>query len=99
MTRPSTSSQTALKYLDAIDNVGGKAKRMDFLRIAGSEANLNRWVTFLEENKFVKELQQEGRKLYVKTQRGQLFHDILKHHDITFVLTQELSGRKLRRWR
>jgi len=97
--RPSTSSQTALKYLDAIDNAGGKAKRMDFLRIAGSEANLNRWVAFLEENKFVKEIQQEGRKIYVKTQMGQRFHDVLKQHEIVFVLTQELSGRKLRRWR
>lgn len=72
---------------------------MDFLRIAGSEANLNRWVAFLIESRFVKEDQQEGRKFYVKTQKGEKFHEILKNHEIIFVLTQELSGRKLRRWR
>ncbi len=40
-------SEKILQYLNKIDEASGRAKRMDFLRIAGNEAILKDWVEYL----------------------------------------------------
>src|SRR5256712_5493310 len=44
-----------LEYFDRIDQSAGKASRMDLLRIAGNEANLNRMVGYLIAQRLVVE--------------------------------------------
>jgi len=89
------------EYLDEIDRRGGRAKRMDFYRIAGSETNLNRWIKFLMDDcKFIKKEIKEDRIYYQKTERGQFIHDVYKNHRYLLqISTYSLSKHKLKRWR
>jgi hypothetical protein len=51
-----------LQYFERIDECSGKAHRIDLLRIAGNEANLNRMASYLIAQKLVVEARdQEGR--------------------------------------
>ena len=94
---PSGPSGRALEYLEAIDRRAGKAKRMDFLRIGGSEAAVDRWVTFLvRERLLVELLDQDGSRVYTKTAYGERAHKILQDHRIVKMIVEHLSGQRLR---
>ncbi len=85
------NARRLLAYLDAIDSAGGEASRMDLLRIAGSEANLNRMVRRLGEFRLVEERLDGDRKRYRKTEFGELWHKALKSHEYVGSLIEELS--------
>ena len=43
----------AVEYVDAIDKRGGRAIKMNFLRIGGSETAANRWISFFKSVKIL----------------------------------------------
>jgi len=92
-------SNKVLQYLNKISEGEGRAKRMDFLRIAGNEANLNDWVEYLIRcNLIVEEKSQEdGRSAYVMTEFGRKMHDILKDYYYLGPLFGDLSRNRRRR--
>jgi Mn-dependent DtxR family transcriptional regulator len=50
---------------------------------------------YLEENGLIEGSKEEG---YKKTEKGEMWHDILKRHsDLVGVLTRELSGDRRKR--
>ena len=70
-----------LQYLNKIEERSGKAKRMDFLRIAGSEEMLNDWIDYLSRCNLIRtENTEDGKLCYVKTDIGQKLHEVLKVH-------------------
>jgi hypothetical protein len=93
---PEGAVQRCLRFLQALDTVGGAAGRWDLLKIAGNEAAFKRWVDgFLVYHRFLEKRVQEGRELYLKTERGQVFQSLLE--DYVFVQAfRQISGRKLR---
>lgn len=93
----SIAANRILQYLDKIDAGSGRAKRMDFFRIAGNEQILNDWVEYLTICKLVRiEDSADGRQYFVKTEVGQKLHDILKRHEYLGPLFWDL-GRNRRR--
>jgi hypothetical protein len=95
-----------LQYLDSIDKASGRAKKMDFLRIAGNEANANQWIEYLCSCNLISEQIDApvrgddnggSRKYYVKTELGQKVHEVLKSHEHLGSLLDDLSRMKRRR--
>ncbi len=85
-----------LEYFDRIDQSGGKASRMDFLRIAGNEANLNRMANYLIGQKIVVETKgDDGRVTYSKTDLGEKLHALLKGHEYFGSLLKDLGRSRL----
>jgi len=92
-------SNRILQYLNKISEQAGRAKRMDFLRIAGNEANLNDWVDYLVRCNLIREevSQPEGRTSYVMTEFGHKVHVILKDYHYLGPLFGDLSRDRRRR--
>ena len=85
-----------LEYFERIDQSAGKASRMDFLRIAGNEANLNRMVSYLVAQRLVVEaMNEEGRMNYSKTDLGEKLHALLKGHEYFGSLLTDLGRSRL----
>ena len=85
-----------LEYLNRIDDGGGKASRMDFLRIAGNEANLNRMVSYLISQKLVVEGKDPNDRInYSKTDLGEKLHALLKGHEYFGSLLKDLGRSRL----
>jgi hypothetical protein len=85
-----------LQYFDRIDEGGGKSHRMDLLRIAGNEANLNRMINYLISQKLVLEVEdQEERLQYSKTDLGEKLHALLKGHEYFRSLLTDLGRSRL----
>lgn len=94
---PTGPAGRTLEYLEVIDKRGGRGKRMDILRIAGSEAAANRWISFfIEKNILIESREIDGSKTYHKTEFGEIFHNTLRHHKIVKIITEHLSGRRLK---
>ena len=89
-------SEKILQDLNKIDEASGRAKRMDFLRIAGNEAILNDWVEYLSQCNLIKAETQEGKSHYVKTDLGQKLHEVLKYHGYLGPLIGDLSRNRRR---
>jgi len=92
-------SRRILQYLDRINEGEGRAKRMDFLRIAGNESNLNDWIDYLVRcNLIGEEKDQEGEKTtYVMTGYGRRVYEILKDYNYLGPLFGDLSRDRRRR--
>ena len=94
-----------LQYLDSIDQASGRAKKMDFLRIAGNEVNANQWIDYLSRCNLISEQDDPGhndeggggRKYYVKTELGEKVHEVLRNHENLGPLLDDLSRTKRRR--
>jgi len=85
-----------LEYFDRIDQSAGKASRMDLLRIAGNEANLNRMAGYLIAQRLVVEAtNQEGRLNYSKTDLGEKLHALLKGHEYFGSLLKDLGRSRI----
>ena len=85
-----------LEYFDRIDQSAGKASRMDLLRIAGNEANLNRMAGYLIAQRLVVEAtNQEGRINYSKTDLGEKLHALLKGHEYFGSLLKDLGRSRI----
>jgi len=86
----------ALRFFNEIDKKGGKALRWDLYKIAGNEANLNNWLqNFFLHHDFLREIKQEGRIYYEKTEAGQKWHQIILT-DRFLTAYRQISGKKLR---
>ena len=70
------------------------AKRMDFLRIAGNEKNLNDWVEYLTRCNVIRTETIEGKVHYLKTDLGQRLHAVLKDHADLGLLMGDLSRNR-----
>ncbi|HEY6283251.1 MAG TPA: hypothetical protein VIW22_04930 [Nitrososphaerales archaeon] len=97
-------SKRVLEYLDRIIKGGGRANRMDFLRIAGNESNLNDWTDYLVKCNLIREepFQKEpgGKKTaatYVLTEYGGKMHEIMKDYNYLGPLFGDLSRQRRRR--
>jgi len=95
--RPNGACGKICMYFEEIDNNDGEASRINLYRIAGSEESLNRWIKYLTERGWIEETEENGRKIYSKTERGEKLHQILMDWDIVTALTFELSGKRLKR--
>jgi hypothetical protein len=86
-----------LQYFERIDEAKGKAGRMDLLRIAGNEANLNRMVGYLIKRGLITEVKEGdiGRVSYCKTDLGEKLHALLKGHEYFGSLIEELGSSRL----
>lgn len=85
-----------LMYLNRIDEGSGRAKRMDFLRIAGNEEILNDWVEYLINCNLIRVEVVEGRTQYAKTEQGQRLHVVLRDHAYLGPLMGDLSRNRRR---
>ena len=85
-----------LQYFDTMDVEAGRARRMDLLRIAGNEANLNRMISYLESQKLMVESKDgEGRVYYSKTDLGEKLHALLKGHEYFGSLLKDLGKSRI----
>ena len=83
-----------LQYLNKISEGSGRAKRMDFLRIAGNEEILNDWVEYLTKCNLVKLKAEDGKNYYVKTELGEKMQEVLNAHDFLGPLLSDLSRNR-----
>jgi Mn-dependent DtxR family transcriptional regulator len=96
---PSRAAARLKEYLDIIESAEkqrGKALWYDIYRRAGNQYQTDHTIAYLEQNSLIRGNKEEG---YVMTEKGQVWHDILKkHQDFIGVLTRELSGERKKRW-
>lgn len=87
----------ALFYLNAIDENGGEASRMDFLIIArNNEPNLHRMMNkLITKWKWIEEIQDGPKRRYRKTPIGEIWHKSLKAHSDIEDVIEELSRNRL----
>lgn len=94
---PSGNLGRILRYLDAIDQGGGRSARTVFYQIAGNEDNLGRWERKLcAEWRIVERVDENGHVYYRKTELGTSLHALLKNHDYVGTLFDELIRDRLR---
>ncbi|MFC1754952.1 hypothetical protein ACFL96_16435 [Thermoproteota archaeon] len=95
---PSRAAERLKEYLDIFDTSKakrGKTLRYDIYRRAGNEWYTDQMIKYLKENFLIQGDKSEG---YRKTEKGEIWHDILKKHsDLVGVLTRELSGDRRKR--
>lgn len=97
MNLPSGNLNRTFRYLEAIDQAGGRCPRMAFYNIAGNEDNLRRWEQKLcEEWRLVAIEKEEDRVYYTKTDLGDSLHKLLKNHEYVGSLFEELIRDRLR---
>ena len=96
---PSRAAERLKEYLDIFDStkdVRGKTLWYDIYRRAGNQWQTEQMIKYLEENGLIEGDKSEG---YRKTEKGEIWHDILKKHsDLVGVLTRELSGDRRKRF-
>jgi hypothetical protein len=94
---PSGNFNRTFRYLEAIDEAGGKAPRMAFYNIGGNEENLRRWEQkLIIEWRLVTKYEEDGRQYYRKTELGEHLHRLLKSHEYVGNLFEELIRDRLR---
>ena len=95
---PSRAAERLKEYLDIFDATRakrGKTLRYDIYRRAGTQWQTDRVIKYLEEHGLIAGNKSEG---YHKTEKGKIWHDILKKHsDLVGALTRELSGERRKR--
>jgi len=96
---PSRAAERLKEYLDIFDSTKakerGKTLWYDIYRRAGNQWQTEQMIKYLEENGLIQGEKSEG---YQKTEKGEIWHDILKKHsDLVGVLTRELSGDRRKR--
>jgi len=90
-----TPDRIALELLSCIEEKG-EATRWDLIKVLGNETQFRIWIEdfFLHENVIVE--RREGRHyFYKKTERGELFHTLLKRGNLIKLFTR-ISGRRLK---
>ena len=86
----------ALELLDCIEEKG-EATKWDLIKVFGNETQFRIWITeFFMREKVVIERREGGHYYYRKTDRGELFHKLLKSGNL-IKLFSSLSGRRLRK--
>jgi len=90
-----TPDTIALELLDCVEQKG-EATKWDLIKVLGNESQFKIWIEdfFLPEKVLVE--RREGRRyFYCKTERGQLFHRLLKSGNL-IKLFNRVSGRRLK---
>ena len=85
----------ALELLNTVDD-RGEATKWDLIKVLGNETQFRIWIEnfFLPEKVLVEH--REGRHyFYKKTERGELFHTLLRRGNIIKLFTR-ISGRRLK---
>ncbi len=85
----------ALELLDCVEEKG-EATKWDLIKVLGNETQFRLWIErfFLVERVLVE--RREGRRYYYKkTDRGELFHKLLRSSSL-IKLFSRVSGRRLR---
>ena len=97
MSTPRRAPDTiALELLDCIDQKNGKASKWDLIKILGTEAQFLQWMNnFLIKDKFIEEICESRRYVYVKTENGELLHKLLRNGKMIGALLR-VSGKRLR---
>ena len=86
----------ALELLDCIEQ-REQATKWDLVKVLGNETQFRIWITeFFIKEKIIFERREGRRYYYTKTERGELFHKLLKSGNL-IKLFNSLSGRRLRR--
>lgn len=86
----------ALELLDCIEEKG-EATKWDLIKVLGNENQFRIWITdFFMREKVIAERLEGGHYYYTKTDRGELFHRLLKSGNLVKLFTS-LSGRRLRK--
>ncbi len=88
-------AQRIYNYLKKIDEMGGKASRMDFLRIAGNERNLDRFVKYLCDRKLIEEQLSTDKTYYSRTAIGDRLLSALNDHEYVGPLFEELARSRM----
>jgi len=91
-----TPSSIALEILNCIEEKR-EVTKWDLIKVLGNETQFRIWITeFFIKEKIIVERQDGRRYYYTKTERGRLFHKLLKSGNLIKLFTS-LSGRRLRR--
>lgn len=86
----------ALELLNCIKEKG-EATKWDLVKVLGNENQFRIWITeFFLREKVIVERREGGHYYYKKTDRGELFHELLKSGNLV-KLFASLSGRRLRK--
>jgi predicted transcriptional regulator len=86
----------ALELLDCIEEKE-QATKWDLVKVLGNETQFRIWITkFFIKEKIIVERREGRHYYYTKTERGELFHKLLKSGNLIKLFTS-LSGRRLRR--
>jgi len=85
----------ALELLDCIEEKW-EATKWDHIKVLGNETQFGIWIEgFLLPEKVITERRESGLYYYRKTERGELFHRLLKSGSL-IKLFGRVSGRRLR---
>jgi predicted transcriptional regulator len=90
-----TPDTIALELLNCVEE-NGEATKWDLIKVLGNETQFKIWIEdfFLLERVLV-EHREGGRYFYSKTERGELFHRLLKSGNL-IKLFNRVSGRRLK---
>ena len=90
-------SRIALELFNCIDEDGGRASKWSLIKVLGNESQFHYWVEeFLIQDRFIIERVESNRSFYLKTDNGELFHQLLKNGNVMQALLR-ISGKRLRR--
>ena len=85
----------ALELLDCIEEKG-EVTKWDLIKVLGNETQFRIWIEeFFLREKVLLERREGGHYYYKKTERGELFHRLLKSGNLV-KLFNSVSGRRLR---
>jgi hypothetical protein len=84
----------ALDLLDCVESKG-EATKWDLIKVLGNEVQFTLWIErFFLPEKVLVEIREGRKHLYMKTERGELFHLMLKNGNI-IKLFNRISGKRL----
>jgi hypothetical protein len=84
----------ALDLLDCVESKG-KATKWDLIKVLGNEVQFTLWIErFFLPEKVLVEIREGRKRFYAKTERGELFHLMLKNGNI-IKLFNRISGKRL----
>ena len=85
----------ALEILNVVED-RSEATKWDLIKVLGNEAQFRIWIdNFFLTEKVLTERREGRNYFYAKTERGELFHTLLKRGNIIKLFTR-ISGRRLR---
>lgn len=85
----------ALDLLECVEDKS-KATKWDLIKVLGNENQFTLWIEkFFLPEKVLYEIKEGRRYFYVKTERGELFHMLLKNGNI-IKLFSRVSGKRLK---
>ena len=85
----------ALELLNTVED-RGEATKWDLIKVLGNEAQFRIWIeNFFIPEKVLEERREGRHYFYAKTERGELFHTLLKRGSI-IKLFARISGRRLK---